>query len=139
MTRFNITLQEGVDMVLWALQNLQGGEIFVPKIPSYRIVDVAHAIGPSCKQEIIGTRPGEKLHEEMITISDSSNTVDRGRYYAILPQSGGYSIHEYCENTKSRPIDSAFSYSSESNQQFLSIDDIRTLIREHLDPTFEPY
>ena len=85
MTRFNITLSEGVKMVMWTLQNAQGGEIYVPKIPSYRIVDVAEAIGPNCKKEIIGIRPGEKLHEEMITTADSFTTYDLGEYYAILP------------------------------------------------------
>ena len=85
MTRFNITLSEGVEMVMWTLQNAQGGEIYVPKIPSYRIEDVAEAIGPNCTKEIIGIRPGEKLHEEMITTADSFTTYDLGKYYAILP------------------------------------------------------
>ncbi len=84
MTRFNISLQEGVDMVLWAIENALGGEILVPKIPSYRIIDLAEAIGPDCKHEIVGIRPGEKIHEEMITASDSFNTLDNGRYFAIL-------------------------------------------------------
>jgi len=83
MTRFNITLAEGVDMVLWAIENALGGEILVPKIPSYRILDVAEAIAPECHHDVIGVRPGEKIHEEMITESDSFNTVDLGRYYAI--------------------------------------------------------
>jgi len=85
MTRFNISLREGVDMVLWAIEHAWGGEILVPKIPSYRIVDVAEAVAPGCRQEVVGIRPGEKIHEEMITASDSFNTVDLGRYYAILP------------------------------------------------------
>ena len=84
MTRFNITLEEGVDLVLWALENTQGGEIFVPKIPSYKVTDLAEAIGPSCRQEIVGIRPGEKIHEEMITVSDSYFTVDLGKYFAVL-------------------------------------------------------
>ena len=92
MTRFNISLQEGVDMVLWALENAQGGEIFVPKIPSYRITDVAQAIGPECEHPVVGIRPGEKIHEEMITASDSFNTVDLGRYFAILPSAGAHSV-----------------------------------------------
>jgi UDP-N-acetylglucosamine 4,6-dehydratase (inverting) len=85
MTRFNISLQEGVQMVLWALENALGGEIFVPKIPSYLITDLATAIGPECEQRVVGIRPGEKIHEEMITTSDSLNTIDLGPYYAILP------------------------------------------------------
>ena len=88
MTRFNITLSEGVRMVKWALKNALGGEVFVPKIPSYRIMDVAEAIGPNCEKEFVGIRPGEKLHEEMITSSDSVSTIDLGRYYAILPRMG---------------------------------------------------
>jgi len=100
MTRFNITLQEGVEMVLWALQNALGGEIFVPKIPSYRITDLAKAIGPSCRQKIVGIRPGEKVHEEMITNSDSFTTVDLGKYYAILNTGGGHSVLEYLRKKK---------------------------------------
>ena len=88
MTRFNIPLSEGVDMVMWALENALGGELFVPKIPSYRITDLAEAIGPSCDKPIIGIRPGEKIHEEMITASDSFSTIDLGSYYAILPSDG---------------------------------------------------
>ena len=99
MTRFNISLQEGVEMVLWALANAHGGEILVPKIPSYRITDVASAIGPNCRQTIVGVRPGEKIHEEMITASDSLNTVDLGAYYAILPSAGAYSVDDYVART----------------------------------------
>jgi len=88
MTRFNISLQEGVQMVLWSLENTLGGELFVPKIPSYRITDVAEAIGPSCEKPVVGIRPGEKIHEEMITSSDSFTTIDLGAYYAILPSDG---------------------------------------------------
>ena len=88
MTRFNITLGEGVDMVLWSLENALGGELFVPRIPSYRIMDVAEAVGPNCEKPIVGIRPGEKIHEEMITESDSFTTIDLGSYYAILPSDG---------------------------------------------------
>jgi UDP-N-acetylglucosamine 4,6-dehydratase len=97
MTRFNITLDESIDMVLWAMENTIGGELLVPKIPSYRILDVAEAIGPSCKKPIIGLRPGEKLHEEMITSSDSFTTVDLGAYYAILPVTSNPSLR-VCNN-----------------------------------------
>src|SRR5688500_10202745 len=86
MTRFNILLEEGVNMVLWTLQHHWGGEIYVPKIPSYRITDLAEAIGPECRKEVVGIRPGEKIHEEMITYADSFSTADIGKYYAILPQ-----------------------------------------------------
>jgi UDP-N-acetylglucosamine 4,6-dehydratase/5-epimerase len=136
MTRFNISLQEGVDMVLWALENALGGEIFVPKIPSYRITDVAKAIGPDCEHPVVGVRPGEKIHEEMITASDSFNTVDLGQYYAILPQSGRFTKERYLEITASKPVDQGFAYNSGSNPEFLTVDQIRQLIRENIDPSF---
>ena len=134
MTRFNISLQEGVDMVLWSLENAWGGEILVPKIPSYRITDVANAIGPECTHPVIGVRPGEKIHEEMITSSDSFNTVDLGRYYAILPSGGGYSIVDYCAKTGAKPVKPGFSYDSGSNAQFLTVDELRKLIQTCVNP-----
>lgn len=128
MTRFNISLQEGVEMVLWALQNAWGGEVLVPKIPSYRITDVAEAIAPECKQEIIGIRPGEKIHEEMITPSDSTHTVDLGDYYAILPMGGHYTIDEYCSKFGAQRVPEGFCYNSGSNPDFLTVDALRALI-----------
>jgi len=138
MTRFNITLQEGVEMVLWALQNALGGEIFVPKIPSYRITDLAKAIGPSCRQKIVGIRPGEKVHEEMITNSDSFTTVDLGKYYAILNTGGGHSVLEYLRKKKGKRVREGFAYNSGKNEKFLSVPEIRRLLVEHLDPKFQP-
>ena len=138
MTRFNINLQEGVEMVLWALQNALGGEIFVPKIPSYRITDVAKAIGPSCRQKIVGIRPGEKVHEEMITTSDSLNTVDLGDYYAILNTGSGQSVEEYLKKRKGKKVKDSFCYNSGQNEKFLSVPEIRNLICRHLDPQFQP-
>lgn len=132
MTRFNITLQEGVDMVIWSLVNAEGGEILVPKIPSYRIVDVATAIGPDCKQQIVGIRPGEKIHEEMITQSDSFNTVDIGDFYAILPTSGIIDIDDYCRRHEARLVEPGFSYNSGENSDFLSVEQIRDLIETHV-------
>lgn len=143
MTRFNISLQEGVDMVLWALENAVGGEIFVPKIPSYRITDVATAIAPDCKQELVGIRPGEKVHEEMITASDSPNTVDMGRYYAILAatsgsaQSGVPSIEEYCRLTGAKRLPAGFSYNSGDNPDFLTVSQIRALVKANVASDFE--
>jgi UDP-N-acetylglucosamine 4,6-dehydratase/5-epimerase len=128
MTRFNISLQEGVDMVLWSLANALGGEILVPKIPSYRITDVASAIGPNCRQVIVGVRPGEKIHEEMITASDSLNTVDLGRYYAILPSAGERSVDDYIAATQARRVPVGFSYESGRNPHFLSVEELRELI-----------
>lgn len=138
MTRFNISLQEGVAMVLWALDNTRGGEIFVPKIPSYRILDLAEAIGPNCDHPIVGIRPGEKIHEEMITSSDSFNTVDLGPYYAILPQGSRSSVESYCQTAGGNAVPKGFRYSSETNPRFLSVDELRALIQEHVDPNFSP-
>lgn len=134
MTRFNISLQEGVDMVLWAVENAWGGEVLVPKIPSYRIIDVATAIGPECEQRIVGLRAGEKIHEEMITASDSVNTVDLGRYYAILPAGAYYNMQDYCKKTGAQEVAQGFCYNSGSNEQFLTVDELRSLIQTHVDP-----
>mgnify|MGYP001317056996 CR=1 FL=1 len=138
MTRFNISLSEGVDMVLWALDNALGGEVLVPKIPSYRITDVAEAIGPSCEKPIIGIRPGEKIHEEMITASDSFTTIDLGSYYAILPSDGSVQKSYLSAGISSKPVPTGFAYNSGSNHDFLDIEQIRTLICKHVDPTFQP-
>ena len=128
MTRFNISLQDGVDMVLWALERAQGGEIFVPKIPSYRITDVANAIGPECEHAIVGIRPGEKIHEEMITASDSFNTVDLGKYFAILPSAGSHSVETYCAEFGGKPVEPGYAYDSGSNTDFLTVEQLRELI-----------
>lgn len=137
MTRFNISLSEGVDMVHWALKEAHGTEIFVPKIPSYRVTDVAKAVAPSCQIEIVGIRPGEKLHEEMITTSDSLNTIDLGSYYAILPTNSGVA-KKYIQSHAAKNVPDGFSYNSGSNTNFLSVEGLRDLIRKHIDPTFEP-
>ncbi len=132
MTRFNISLQEGVEMVLWSLENALGGEVLVPKIPSYRITDLAQAVGPECRIEVVGIRPGEKIHEEMITASDSPNTVDLGRYYAILPSNGAYSVEEYCARHDARRVEAGFSYNSGSNPEFLTPPQLKALIEQHV-------
>lgn len=132
MTRFNISLQEGVEMVLWAFENAQGGEIFVPKIPSYRITDLAEAIDPACEYPVTGIRPGEKIHEEMITASDSFNTVDLGKYFAILPSSGTYSVESYCAAHGGSPVKPGYSYDSGSNPDFLTVEQLRHLIAIHI-------
>lgn len=129
MTRFNISLQEGVEMVLWSLHNALGGEIFVPKIPSYKITDVAQAVAPEARQQVVGIRPGEKLHEQMITSSDSPNTVDLGEYFAILPSGfAEYSVEEYCRRTGASRVQPGFSYDSGTNHDFLSVPQLRALI-----------
>ncbi|MHA7819021.1 MAG: UDP-N-acetylglucosamine 4,6-dehydratase (inverting) [Erythrobacter sp.] len=137
MTRFNISLEEGVQMVLWALENAIGGEIFVPKIPSYRITDVAEAIAPECEIDIVGIRPGEKIHEEMITTSDSLNTVDLGPYYAILPSTGDQFVKDFVERRGGTPVEAGFAYNSGTNPDFLDVEELRALIRKHVDPTHE--
>src|SRR5436190_10299958 len=120
MTRFNISLDEGVDMVLHALETAWGGELFVPKIPSYRITDVALAIAPNCKQEIVGIRPGEKIHEEMITSSDSFNTYDLGKYYVILPQTHGWKLEDFISHFNAEKVQQGFTYNSGTNEEWLS-------------------
>ena len=138
MTRFNITLQEGVDMVLWALEHAEGGELYVPKIPSYRITDLATAIGPRCEHRVTGIRPGEKVHEEMITASDSFNTVDLGPYFAILPTAGQHTAASYAASGKGKAVAPGYAYNSGSNEKFLGVDELRQLIRQEIDPAFEP-
>ncbi len=135
MTRFNICLKEGVEMVLWALENAQGGEIFVPKIPSYRITDIAKAIGPECEYPIIGIRPGEKIHEEMITISDSYNTVDLGKYFAILPVAGKYTVESYSAAHGGKALPPGSAYNSGSNSDFLTVEQLRKLIAKNISDT----
>ncbi len=132
MTRFNITLSEGVDIVLHALENAWGGELFVPKIPSYKITDVADAIGPNCKKEIVGIRPGEKIHEEMITASDSYNSYDIGKYYVILPTVPSFSLIEYIKEHKATKLEEGFSYTSDKNESWIKTEEIRNLIKENL-------
>jgi UDP-N-acetylglucosamine 4,6-dehydratase len=133
MTRFNISLTEGVEMVFWALEKAQGGEIFIPKIPSYRVVDVAEAIGPNCKKEVIGIRPGEKLHEVMITESDSHNTYDIGEYYVITENKQG--VRKF---PNAKLVEPNFVYSSDNNPDFLKVSDLRELIESHIDHQFAP-
>ena len=130
MTRFNISLQEGVSLVLYALEHAWGGEIFVPKIPSYKITDVAEAIGPECEQKIVGIRPGEKIHEEMITSSDSFTTYDLGKYYAILPQTPFWDLSEFIKKHNAKKVKEGFNYNSGENEYFLSVSDLKELINK---------
>lgn len=136
MTRFNISLQDGVNMVMYALEHAWGGELFVPKIPSYRIMDVAEAIGPECEKPIVGIRPGEKIHEEMITESDSFNTYDLGKYYAILPQVTRFKLEDFIEQNNAKPVKQGFRYNSGENTDWETVESLRKLIKEHVDPHF---
>jgi FlaA1/EpsC-like NDP-sugar epimerase len=140
MTRFNISLEEGVEMVFYALEHSLGGEVFVPKIPSYRLTDVAEAIGPGCSKPIVGIRPGEKLHEEMITESDSQNTVQNTHYFVIVPLLHGFDprdmLAKYSQHHHAKLVENNFRYSSGTNTAWLSVDQLRDLIRRHVDPAF---
>ena len=136
MTRFNISLQGGVDLVLHALETAWGGEIFVPKIPSYRIMDVANAIAPECEKELIGIRPDEKIHEEMITSSDSFFTYDLGKYYAIMPQNSRFKMEDFISHFKAEKVPVGFKYNSGENTEWETVESLRSLIKEHVDPNF---
>ncbi|MGF1637081.1 MAG: UDP-N-acetylglucosamine 4,6-dehydratase (inverting) [Cyclobacteriaceae bacterium] len=136
MTRFNISLDEGVAMVFHALEKAWGGEIFVPKIPSYRILDLAEAVAPTCKTELVGIRPGEKLHEEMITETDALNTVEIDKYYVILPSIPIWDVEAFKKTFNASYVDEGFSYNSGDNEQFLSVEEIRQQILQHVDPEF---
>lgn len=140
MTRFNISLEDGCEMVFYAIEKAWGGEVFVPKIPSYKISDVASAIAPELEHKVVGIRPGEKLHEEMITSSDSYNTVDLGTYYAILPQKSPYSQYskdDYKETFNGKDVSNGFSYNSGNNSDWESIESLRELVRIHVDSNFK--
>ena len=137
MTRFNISLQGGVDMVLHAMKTAWGGEIFIPKIPSYKITDVAQAIGPDCEHKVIGIRPGEKIHEEMITASDSFFTYNLGKYFVIVPQTPFWNIDDFISNFKAELVPNGFAYNSGTNTEWETVDSLRNLIKEHVDPNFQ--
>ncbi len=136
MTRFNISLEEGVNMVLHALEHAWGGEIFVPKIPSYKITEVAKAIGPDCKLEIVGIRPGEKLHEEMITETDSLNTIELEKYYVITPSTPRWTEDDFMKAFNGKKVPLGFKYNSGTNTEWLSAEELREQIKQHVDPNF---
>tara|TARA_R110002073_G_scaffold325056_1_gene503569 strand:+ start:5069 stop:6088 length:1020 start_codon:yes stop_codon:yes gene_type:complete len=136
MTRFNISLDGGVEMVMHALEHAWGGELFVPKIPSYKIMDVAEAIGPKCEKPIVGIRPGEKVHEEMITPSDSFYTYDLGKYYAILPSTPRWKTTDFVKSFNAKKVEEGFSYNSGENDDWETIESLRGLILKHVDSNF---
>ncbi|MFL5729580.1 MAG: UDP-N-acetylglucosamine 4,6-dehydratase (inverting), partial [Cytophagaceae bacterium] len=131
MTRFNISLEEGVDLVLFALENAWGGELYVPKLPSFKVTDLAQAIGPKCTLKFVGVRPGEKIHEEMITSSDSFTTYDLGKYDVILPQVPMWNLQEYIAYFQANRVPTGFNYSSGENTDWETVDSLRRLITEH--------
>ncbi len=137
MTRFSITLEEGVEMVLYAIENAWGGELYVPKIPSYRITTMAEAIAPECRREVVGVRPGEKLHEEMITETDSLSTYDCGKYFVIAPAVPVWDIEKWKKSYSAKKVEEGFKYNSGTNSDWLSVNQLRALIKAHVDPNFK--
>ena len=124
-------------MVMHALEHSWGGELFVPKIPSYKITDVAEAIGPDCEKPVIGIRPGEKIHEEMITASDSHHTYDLGNYYAILPHSPRFEIDDFINHFDAEKVEPGFRYNSGENDEWETVESLRKLIKKHVDSNFQ--
>lgn len=137
MTRFNITLDEGVDMVLYAIEHAWGGELYVPKIPSYKIMDVAAAVAPNCKTEVVGIRPGEKLHEEMITETDSLCTYDCGKYYVIAPSIPHWDLEKWKKTFNAKKVTEGFKYNSGTNDEWLSVEELRDQVKKHVDQNFQ--
>jgi UDP-N-acetylglucosamine 4,6-dehydratase (inverting) len=136
MTRFNISLEEGIDLVFYALENALGGELYVPKIPSYKILDVANAICPGGKHYDVGIRPGEKIHEEMISEHDSYSTLEAGKYYIILPVMSADVMQKYMQHYSATKVQPGFKYNSGTNDQWLTVEQIREQIRKYIDPDF---
>ena len=137
MTRFNISLEAGVALVMYAIGHHLGGEIFIPKIPSYRIKDVATAIAPNLSQIEIGIRPGEKLHEEMITVTDALDTIDLGKYYVILPSvSYKHTREEFIQHHNAVLVSEGFHYSSDNNTEWETVETMRENIKKYVDPNF---
>lgn len=139
MTRFNISLKEGIELVLMALEKAWGGELFVPKLPSFKIMDMAQAIGPHCRHEMVGIRPGEKIHEEMITETDSQNTLEFDNYFVIVPTNPKWNVDQYLEHYQGKRVPFGFRYSSGANSEWLSVEELREQIRRHVQPDFKPY
>jgi UDP-N-acetylglucosamine 4,6-dehydratase (inverting) len=136
MTRFNISLEEGVELVLFALENAWGGELYVPKLPSFKVMDLAKAIAPNAQLKFVGVRPGEKIHEEMITETDSLNTVEFDKYYVITPSTPIWNMEEWIKKFNGKQVPVGFKYNSGTNHDWLSVEDLRTQIKLHVDPTF---
>ncbi|MCS7074223.1 MAG: UDP-N-acetylglucosamine 4,6-dehydratase (inverting) [Bacteroidia bacterium] len=139
MTRFINTPMEGVELVLFAIEHAWGGEIFIPKIPAFRVIDLAEAIAPNCQLEIIGIRPGEKLHEEMLTEMDSINTIEFDRYFILVPPMPQWSVSERIKAGNGKPVPIGFRYHSNQPEQWLSVEELREQIRLHVDATFQVY
>lgn len=133
MTRFWITLDQGVEFVIRCLERMHGGEIFVPKIPSMKLVDLARALAPECRHEIVGIRSGEKLHETMISEDDARNTLEYDSYYAILPTAWDWDRTGYLEKNGGRPCPDGFRYSSDTNDDWLTPDQLHSVIESAIE------
>ena len=131
MTRFNITIDQGISTVIWALKNAYGSEIIVPKLPSYSIIDLAKSICSDCKLNFTGIRPGEKKHEEMISVEESRNTIDLKDKYVIYQQNNQKQIEYYKKKFNGKLIKNLFSYNSRDNKNFLKIKDLKNLIAQY--------
>ena len=127
MTRFWITLDQSVDLVFYALENMIGGEVFIPKIPSMRMVDLAEAMAPGAPVDVIGIRPGEKLHESLLTIDDARHSIDVGDVYVVLPEHPWWKADP--KWMAGEPLPDGFTYSSDSNDWWLTGDELRTLVK----------
>ncbi|MQL51447.1 UDP-N-acetylglucosamine 4,6-dehydratase (inverting) [Desulfofundulus thermobenzoicus] len=125
MTRFWITLEQGVSLVLHCLENMHGGEVFVPKIPSMRIIDLARAICPTCEIKYIGIRPGEKIHEVLISRDEARNTLDVGKFYVIKPAFPYWTTGSW---STGRPVPEGWEYASDKNEQWLGVEELRRLL-----------
>ncbi len=130
MTRFWITLHQGADFVMASLKRMQGGEVFVPKLPSMNLMDLAEAIAPGCRKEIIGIRPGEKIHEVMIPADESRLTREFEDYYAICPIRRSWAMEPAEETQPGKPCKDGFCYSSDKNPQTLAVEELRELVKE---------
>lgn len=128
MTRFSITMQESIDLVMYALEKGLGGEVIVPIAPSYKILNVAEAVAPDCTHNIVGIRKGEKTHEIMLSSFESFDAVKRDDYYIICSTDGKWNRENYCKKTGSNPVDNGFEYDSGNNDHWLNINQIQKLI-----------
>ncbi|HVF39486.1 MAG TPA: UDP-N-acetylglucosamine 4,6-dehydratase (inverting) [Gemmatimonadaceae bacterium] len=135
MTRFWITLDQGVEFVLSCLDKMAGGEIFVPKIPSMKLTDLARVIGPDCELEIVGRRPGEKVHEVMVGEDDAQNTLEYDNYYTILPTLKSWDKDQYLARNGGRLCPEGFSYSSETNTEWLTVTELEKMIASGMPTT----
>ena len=136
MTRFNISLEQGVDLILFAINNAKGGEIFVPKLSSYLITDLAEAIAPDCKLNFVGIRAGEKIHEDMITETDALNTLEFENYFIILPSYAKEKLEKVMKELGGKKVKQGFKYNSGANEHFLKVEEMRTLIKKYVDENF---